>query len=88
MSFTAIFAVLAVLGLIIILGLTYKMRGLKTAVIATSIASIVLVVLFVATIYAIASVMPNLPDPNYLQFKSVPTLAGCGSPRGCHPRKR
>ena len=59
MSFTALFAVLAVLGLIIILGLTYKMKGLKTAVIATGIASIVLVVLFVATIYAIASVMPN-----------------------------
>ena len=59
MSFTAIFAVLAVLGLIIIFGLTYKMKGLKTAVIAAGIASIVLVVLFVATIYAIASVMPN-----------------------------
>ena len=59
MSFTAIFAVLAVLGLILILGLTYKMKGLKIAVIATGIASIVLVVLFVATIYAIASVMPN-----------------------------
>ena len=59
MSFTAIFAVLAALGLIIIFGLTYKMKGLKTAVIAAGIASIVLVVLFVATIYAIASVMPN-----------------------------
>ena len=59
MSFTAIFAVLAVLGLIIIFGLTYKMKGLKTALIAAGTASIVLVVLFVATIYAIASVMPN-----------------------------
>lgn len=59
MSLTAIFAVLAVLGLIIIFGLTYKMKGLKTAVIAAGIAYIVLVVLFVATIYAIASVMPN-----------------------------
>ena len=59
MSFTAIFAVLAVLGLIIILGLTYKMKGLRIAVIATGIAAIVLVVLFVATIYAITSVMPN-----------------------------
>ncbi len=59
MSFTAIFAVLAVLGLVIIFGLTNKKKGLKAAVIASGIVSIVLVVLFVATIYAIASVMPN-----------------------------
>jgi hypothetical protein len=59
MSFTVLFAVFALLVLIIIFGLTYKMKGVKTALITTGIAFVILAILFVATIYIIVSVMPN-----------------------------
>jgi hypothetical protein len=59
MSFTVLFAVSAFLALIIIFGLTYKMKGVKTALLTTGIAFVILAILFVATIYVIVSVMPN-----------------------------
>jgi len=59
MSFTLLFAVFALLALGILFGLMYKLRGAKTAVITTAIAFVVLALLFVTTIYAIVSVMPN-----------------------------
>jgi len=50
---------LALLTLIIIFGLTWKIKGLKVAIITTGIAFIIFAVLFGVTIYAITSVMPN-----------------------------
>lgn len=59
MSFTILYAALALLVLIVIFGLTYKIKGLKTAFAAASIAFVISAILFVAVIYAIASTMPN-----------------------------
>jgi hypothetical protein len=59
MAFTVLVAVLALLLLVIIFGLTYKIKGLNTALITTGIAFVVLATLFIATIYAISSVMSN-----------------------------
>ena len=59
MSFTVLLAVLAFPALLILFGVTYKIKGGKTAFIATGIAFAILAILFVATIYIIVSVMPN-----------------------------
>lgn len=59
MSFTILYAALALLVLIVIFGLTYKIKGLKTAFVTTGIAFTASAILFVAVIYAIASTMPN-----------------------------
>ena len=59
MSFTVLYAILAFLALIIIFGLTYRIKGVKTAIITTGIAFVIFAILFVATIYVIVSVMPN-----------------------------
>lgn len=59
MPFTILYTMLALLTLIIIFGLTWKIKGLKVAIITTGIAFIIFAVLFGVTIYAITSVMPN-----------------------------
>lgn len=59
MSFTVIYAVLALVALIVIFALTYKTKGLKTALIATGLAFVVFVLLLVVIINAIVLVMPN-----------------------------
>jgi hypothetical protein len=59
MAFTVLFAVLAFLALIIVFGITYKIKGVKIAFLTTGIALAILAILFVATIYIIVSVMPN-----------------------------
>ncbi|HSL42233.1 MAG TPA: hypothetical protein VK897_02300 [Anaerolineales bacterium] len=59
MAFTILYAMLILLVLIVVFGFTYKVKGLKTAFLATGIAFILSVVLLVATVYAIVSVMPN-----------------------------
>ena len=59
MSFTALFAVFALLALIVIFALAYKIKGLTVALITTVAAFMVIAALFVAMIYAIVSVMPN-----------------------------
>ena len=59
MAFTILYAVLTLLVLIVVFGFTYKIKGLKTAFLATGIAFVLFAVLLVATIYAITIVMPN-----------------------------
>lgn len=59
MSFTILYAAFALLALIVLFGIMYKIKGLKIAFITTGIAFVVSAVLFVAAIYAIVSVMPN-----------------------------
>ena len=59
MSFTVLFAVFALLVLIIIFGLTYKIKGLKTAFITTGTAFLLSAILLVVAIYVIVSAMPN-----------------------------
>jgi hypothetical protein len=57
MSFTFILAILALIGLVVIFGVTYKRKGLKAAFITTGIAFVVFSILYVMAIYAIVSVM-------------------------------
>ena len=57
MSFTIILALLALLGLGIIFAVTYKIKGLKIAFITTGIALVVFSILYIATIFVIASAM-------------------------------
>ena len=59
MAFTILYAVLTLFVLIVVFGFTYKIKGLKTAFLATGIAFVLFAVLLVATIYAITIVMPN-----------------------------
>lgn len=59
MSFTVLYAAFALLALIVIFGLTYKIKGIRTAFMITGIAFIVFAILLVATIYAIIGIMPN-----------------------------
>lgn len=57
MSFTVLFASFALLVLIVVFGLAYKIRGLKIALILTAAALVVFAVLFVGLIYVITSSM-------------------------------
>jgi hypothetical protein len=57
MSFTVLFALFALLVLIVVFGLAYKIRGLKTALILTAAAFVVFAVLFVGLIYVITNAM-------------------------------
>jgi hypothetical protein len=57
MPFTALFAVFALLALIVIFGLTLKIKGWRVALLATGIAAVVAALLFVGIIYAITSSM-------------------------------
>lgn len=59
MSFTMLYAVFTILALIIIFAVTYKIKGLKFASIATGIAFIFSALLLVITIYAIVNAMAN-----------------------------
>lgn len=59
MSFTAWFAIFALILLVVVFGLTYFIRGLKAALIATLAALIVMAVFFVGLIYVIVNAMPN-----------------------------
>jgi hypothetical protein len=57
MGFTAKLAILALLGLVVVFGVTYKRKGLKAAFITTGITFVVFSILYVMAIYAIVSVM-------------------------------
>jgi hypothetical protein len=57
MAFSIILALLALLGLAAIFGITYKTKGLKAAFIVTGIALVVFPILYVVTISAIVSAM-------------------------------
>jgi hypothetical protein len=59
MSFTVLYAALVLLALLMIFGFTYKIKGIKTAFVATGIAFVVFAVLGVAMIYAVVSAMLN-----------------------------
>ena len=61
MSFTILFAALVLFALLVIFGITYKIKGLKTALIATGVMFILSAVAYVAVIYLIVSAMPNCP---------------------------
>lgn len=58
MAFTALFASTTLLLLAVIFWLTYYFKGLRTALIATGISLVVIVLLFIVMIYVIVSVMP------------------------------
>lgn len=57
MAFTIILALLALLGLAAVFGVTYKIKGLKAAFVVTGIALVVFPILYVVTIYVIVSAM-------------------------------
>ena len=57
MSFTVLFAALALLGLLVIFALTYMLKGLKTALIATAAAFALVAVLFAGLLYVIVNSM-------------------------------
>jgi len=57
MFFTIILALLALLGLAAVFGVTYRIRGWRAAFITTGIAVVVFSILYVVIIYAIVSVM-------------------------------
>ena len=57
MSFTIILALFALLGLAVVFGVTYKIKGLKAAFIATGITLLVFSTLYVVIIYAIVNAM-------------------------------
>ncbi len=57
MSFTIAVAILVLLGLGIVFGVAYRMKGFKFAFITSGIALVVFAILYVATIYAITSTM-------------------------------
>jgi len=53
MSFTFLYAVLTLLTLFIIFGITYKIKGWKVAFLATGLAFVLLALLLIALIYII-----------------------------------
>jgi hypothetical protein len=57
MFFTIILALFALLGLAVVFGVTYKIKGLKAAFIATGITLLVFSTLYVVAIYAIVNAM-------------------------------
>ena len=59
MSFTILFAVLALLVLMLVFGFTYAVKGWKTALVSAGMAFLILTGLFIAVVYAITSSMPN-----------------------------
>lgn len=59
MSFTILFAALLLFALLVIFGITYKIKGLKTALITTGVMFVLSTVAYVAVIYLIVSAMPN-----------------------------
>lgn len=59
MSFTMLFAIFVPFVLALIFGLTYKIKGLKIALVTTAAAFIAIAILFAVVVYAIVSVMPN-----------------------------
>lgn len=57
MSLTVLFALFALVALIVIFGLTYKIRGLKMALIMTATAFVLFATLFAGLIYVIVNSM-------------------------------
>lgn len=59
MSFTVLLAALALLALVVIFGVSYAVKGLKTAFIAPGVAFVIFAIALVGIIVAIVRVMPN-----------------------------
>ena len=59
MTFTILFALMAILLLLIVFFVVYKWKGLKTALIVTGITFVLLAVTFMIAIGVIISSMPN-----------------------------
>lgn len=57
MAFSIVLVILTLLGLGIVFGVAYKIKGLKFAFISSGIALVVFAVLYVTTIYTITSMM-------------------------------
>ena len=57
MSFTMIFAALALIGLLLVFGISYSRKGLKAAFINTGIAFAAILIVFTVVIYAIVGSM-------------------------------
>jgi hypothetical protein len=53
MSFTSLYAVLTLLALIVVFGVTYKIKGWKVAFLATGLALMLSTLFLVALIYVI-----------------------------------
>lgn len=53
MSFSLILAIAALLGLVVVFGVTFAWKGLKTALISTGIALVIFAILYFATLFAI-----------------------------------
>ena len=59
LSLTVLYAVLTLLVLVVIFGVTYKIKGLPAALVATGVAFVLSVLVLVAFIFLITSTMPN-----------------------------
>jgi hypothetical protein len=57
MGITAILALLALLGLVVVFGVTKRIKGLKAAFITTGVAFLVFSILLVLSIYVIVESM-------------------------------
>lgn len=57
MSFTILFALFALLALVVIFGVSYKIKGLKVAFFTTGAAFVLFALLFVVVIYFIVNAM-------------------------------
>jgi hypothetical protein len=53
MSFTVVYAVLTLLVLIVVFGVTYKIKGWKVALLVTGLAFVLSILLLMGLIYAI-----------------------------------
>ncbi len=59
MSFTVLFAAVAFLALVAIFGVTYALKGWKTALIATGAAFVLIALLLAGLVFVIVNSMPN-----------------------------
>ena len=59
MSFTLLFSALSFLALIVVFGVSYARKGLKTALIATGIAFALIALLLAGLVFVIVNSMPN-----------------------------
>jgi ABC-type uncharacterized transport system permease subunit len=57
MSFTVLYAVLTLLALVVIFGVTYKLKGWKLALLATGLAFVLSALLLTGLIYVITRSM-------------------------------
>ena len=59
MSFTILFAALAFLALVVVFGVSYARKGLKTALLATGAAFVLSALLLAGRVFVIVNSMPT-----------------------------